>query len=168
MSCMKALTTLSNIQGRTPSKFMVSPKIYTLLQKMWSSSWLLNEPVWSEDIGITHKIYSGKNEPRNIIVKFISHRKKTALYKNRTALKNVRISQLFPDCSAATASASKRLYSNENLAYTSSKRLNEGSQPNEKGWNAVQCLWMAKFMTLPEGAQHRESQEDLDNLWQYM
>lgn len=37
---------------------------------------LLNEPVRGEDIDITHKIYSGKNKPRNIIVKFISHRKK--------------------------------------------------------------------------------------------
>ena len=37
---------------------------------------LLNKPVRSEDIGITHKIYSGKNKPRNIIVKFITHRKK--------------------------------------------------------------------------------------------
>ena len=75
---------------------------------------LLDEPVRGKDIGITHKIYSGKNKPRNIIVKFISHKKKTAFYK-RTALKNVRISQLFPHCPAATALASKRLFINENL-----------------------------------------------------
>ena len=68
---------------------------------------LLHEPVRGKDIDITHKIYSGKNKLRNIIVKFISHKKKTALYKNLpTALKNVRISQVFPDCSAATALAS--------------------------------------------------------------
>ena len=37
---------------------------------------LLNEPVRGKDIDITHKIYTGKNKPRNIIVKFISHKKK--------------------------------------------------------------------------------------------
>ena len=34
---------------------------------------LLKEPVQGEDTDITHKISSGKNKPRNIIVKFISH-----------------------------------------------------------------------------------------------
>ena len=61
---------------------------------------LLNEPIRGEDIDVTHKIYRGKNKPRNIIVKFISCKKKTAFYKKRTALKNVRISQLFPHCPA--------------------------------------------------------------------
>ena len=36
----EVLTTSGNIQGRTPSKFMASPKIYILLRKMWSSSWV--------------------------------------------------------------------------------------------------------------------------------
>ena len=148
---------------------MVSPKIYTLLQKMWSSSWLLNEPVWSEDIGITHKIYSGKNEPRNIIVKFISHRKKTALYKNRTALKNVRISQLFPNCPAATALVSKRLYINENLTSFQRDLMKEANQMRKDGmlsrvWSMDGKIYVK---TSPEGAAQRiPSQEELDNLWQ--
>ena len=40
---------------------------------------LLDEPVRGEDIDITHKINSGKNKPRNIIVKFISHKKKNCI-----------------------------------------------------------------------------------------
>ena len=95
---------------------------------------LLNEPVRGEDIAdITHKIYSGKNKPRNIIVKFISHKKKTALYKKRTALKNVRISQLFPHCPAATALASKRLYINENLTPFRRDLMKEANQMRKDG-----------------------------------
>ena len=35
---------------------------------------VLNVPIQSEDIDISHKLYSGKNKPKNIIVKFISHK----------------------------------------------------------------------------------------------
>ena len=47
---------------------------------------VLNVPIQSEDIDISHKLYSGKNKPKNIIVKFISHKKKTALYKKQIEL----------------------------------------------------------------------------------
>ena len=74
---------------------------------------LLNEPVQGENIDITHKIYSGKNKLRKIIVKFISHKKK--LHFITSAMQNARISQFFPHCPGATAMASKRLYINETL-----------------------------------------------------
>ena len=71
---------------------------------------VLNVPIQSEDIDISHKLYSGKNKPKNIIVKFISHKRKTALYKKRIELKNVKITQLFPHSTTAAALASESVY----------------------------------------------------------
>ena len=56
---------------------------------------VLNVPISSEDIDISHKLYNGKNNPKNTIVKFISHKKETELYRKRTELKNVNISKLY-------------------------------------------------------------------------
>ena len=125
---------------------------------------LLNKPDRGEDIAITHKIYSGKNKLRNFIVKFISHKKKSALYKKQTALKNVRISQLFPHCSAATALASKRLYINENLTpfWRANQMRKDGMLSSV--WSMDGKIFVK---TSPDGsAQRIHSQEDLDNLWQ--
>ena len=47
---------------------------------------VLNVLIQGEDIDISHKLCSGKNKPKNIIVKFISRKKKTARYKKRTEL----------------------------------------------------------------------------------
>ena len=130
-------------------------------------SQLLNEPVRGEDIDITHKIYSGKSKPRNIIVKFISHKKKTALYKKRTALKNVKISQLFPHCPAATALASKRMYIDENLTPFRRNLMKEANQMRRDG--TLSSVWSMDgkmfVETSPDGVAHRiHCQEDLDNL----
>ena len=76
---------------------------------------VLNVPIQSEDIDISHKLYSRKNKPKNIIIEIISHKEKTVLYKKRTELKNVRITQLFPHSTTATALAAELLYINENL-----------------------------------------------------
>ena len=64
-----------------------SLEIHGVLEDLYTSeedvviklSEVLDEPVRGEDIDITHKIYSGKNKPRNIIVKFISHKKKNCI-----------------------------------------------------------------------------------------
>ena len=69
----------------------------------------------TDDIDISHKIFSGKNQPKGIIVKFISHKKKAQLYRKRTELKNVKISDLFPVCSTAGVVQSTRIFINENL-----------------------------------------------------
>ena len=127
----------------------------------------LNEPLRGEDIDITHKIYSGKNKLRDVIVKFKSHKKKTALDKKRTVLKNVRISQLFPDCPAATALASKRLFINENLTPYRRDLMKETNQMRKDGmlskvWSMDGKIYVK---TSPEDAVQRiHSQEDLDNL----
>ena len=94
---------------------------------------VLNVPIQSDDIDISHKLYSGKNKPKNIIVKFISHKKKTALYKMRTELKNVRITQLFPHSTTATVLAAKRLYINENLTSFRKDLMKEANQMRKDG-----------------------------------
>ena len=68
-----------------------------------------------------------------IIVKFVSHKVKTRLYKERTKLKHVKISDLFPGY-PSTAGLQRRIFINENLtAYrreiveAASKRRREGT-----------------------------------------
>ena len=75
----------------------------------------LNAPISTEDIDISHKLYNGKDKPKSIIVKLISHQKKTELYKKRVQLKNVKVSDLFTNSSAAAITQSERLFINENL-----------------------------------------------------
>ena len=119
---------------------------------------LSTEPVRGDDIDITHKIYSGKNQPRNIIVKFISHKKTTAILKKRTTLKKVKISQLFPHCPAVTALASKWLCINENLTPLRRYLMKEANQMRKDGTCSVCGLWTVKFMLrLRLVVRHRES-----------
>lgn len=160
---MKVLTTSSNIQGRTRSLEIhgVPEDSYTSAEDVdIKLSELLNEPVRGENIDMTHKIYSGKNKPRNIIVKFMSHKKKkTALYKKRTALKNVRISQLFPHCPAGTALASKRLYINENLSPFRRDLMKEANQMKKGGmltsvWSMNGKVYVIRLCPM---AHHRKS-----------
>ena len=94
---------------------------------------VLNVPIQSDDIDISHKLYSGNNKPKNIIVKFINHKKKTTLYKKRTELKNVRIKQLFPHSITATVLAAKRLYINENRTSFRKDLMKEANQMRKDG-----------------------------------
>ena len=59
----------------------------------------LNVQVKAEDVDICHRVKRKKSSP--IIARFISHKVKRALYKNRVQLKIVKMSQLFPSASAA-------------------------------------------------------------------
>ena len=128
---------------------------------------VLNVPIQSEDIDISHKLYSGKNKPKNIIVKFISHKKKTALYKKRIELKNVKITQLFPHSTTAAALASERLYINENLTPFRKDLMKEANQMKKDGllvsvWSMDGKIYVK---TSPDGAPKRiRSREDLDNV----
>ena len=92
-------------------------------------------PILTEDIDISHKLYNGKDKPKSIIVKLISHQKKTELYKKRVQLKNVKVSDLFPKSSAAAITQSGRLFINENLTRYR-KHLTEESKPKAERRNA--------------------------------
>jgi len=118
---------------------------------------VLNVPIQSEDSDISHKLYSGKNKPKNIIVKFISHKKKTALYKKRIELKNVKITQLFPHSTTAAALASERLYINENLTSFRKDLMKEANQMKKDGllvsvWSMDGKIYVK---TSPDGAPKR-------------
>ena len=67
-------------------------------------------PIAREEIDISHKLYNGKNHPKSIIVKFINYKKKAQLYRKRTKLKNVKISDLFSACSVADVAQSTRIF----------------------------------------------------------
>ena len=67
----------------------------------------LQVPISPEDIEISHKLYSGKNNPKNIIVKFISHKKKSQLYKKRTDLRKIKLVDMFPGSSMAATAKSR-------------------------------------------------------------
>ena len=73
----------------------------------------LDVPMSCEDINISHTLKSKGVKP--ILVKFQSQKAKTRLYRARTKLKNFKVSQIFPEASAATCVASERIFINENL-----------------------------------------------------
>lgn len=54
----------------------------------------INIDIKPEDIEISHKLKRKTTEP--VIVKFVSHKVKSLLYKARTKLKNVKTSDIFP------------------------------------------------------------------------
>jgi len=74
---------------------------------------VLNVDVKAEDIDICHRV-KRKNSNR-IIARFVSHKVKRALYKNRVRLKNVELSELFPSASVPARVASECIFINENL-----------------------------------------------------
>ena len=75
----------------------------------------LQVDILPEDIDISHKLFTGKSNLKGIIVKFISHKKKTQLYKKRTALKKIKLANMFPGPSSAAIANSKGIFINENL-----------------------------------------------------
>ena len=100
---------------------------------------LLNVPITNADIDISHKLFNGKNQPKAIIVKFISHKKKTQLYRKRTELRNVKISDLFPDCSTADVVQSTRIFINENLTQYRKGIMKKANKMRKDGM--IQSAW---------------------------
>ena len=127
----------------------------------------LNVPIAKEEIDISHKLYNGKNHPKSIIVKFINYKKKAQLYRKRTELKNVKISELFSACSVADATQSTRIFINENLTQYRRKIMNKANQMKREGtilsaWSLDGKLYVK---TSPNGTPTRiYCEEDLNNL----
>ena len=127
----------------------------------------LQAPISPEDIEISHKLYSGKNNPKNIIVKFISHKKKSQLYKKRTELRKIKLVDMFPGSSMAATAESRGLFINENL--TSYRKHIMKKANNLKKDNLLQNVWTLDgkifVKTSPEGSPIRiYCEDDLDNL----
>ena len=87
----------------------------------------LNVDINPNDVEISHKLHREGIKP--IIVKFQSHKVKARMYKERAKLKNVRVSDLYPDSTAATRVESGRIYLNENLTSYRRDNYSETGEP---------------------------------------
>ena len=127
----------------------------------------LNVPISTEDIDISHKLYNGKDKPKSIIVKLISHQKKTELYKKRVQLKNVKVSDLFPNSSAAAITQSERLFINENATRYRKHLMKKANQRRKD--EMLHSVWSMDgkifVKTSLDGVPIRIfSEQDLENL----
>ena len=127
----------------------------------------LDVPIRHEDIDISHKLYNRKNQSKSIIVKFISHKKKAQLYRKRTKLKDVKISDIFPDCSVADVVQSMRIILNENLTQYRKRIMQNANKMRRDG--LIQSAWSLDgklyVKTSPSGTPTRiYCEEDLNYL----
>ena len=126
---------------------------------------ILNVEIKPEDIEISHKL---KRKYTNaVIVKFLSHKVKTKLYKQRTKLKNVKVSDLFPSFANATRDTGQRIFINENL--TSYRRELFGKVNKKRKDNLIVSAWTMDgkiyVKTSPDGTPVRiYSEGDLEDL----
>ena len=74
---------------------------------------VLEVPVAPQDSEMSHRLKTKSGKA--IIVKFISHKVKTTLYRARAKLKNIKLSDLYPGSSYATSTRSGKIFLNENL-----------------------------------------------------
>ena len=126
----------------------------------------LGVPIAKEEIDISHKLYNGKNHPKSI-VKFISYKKKAQLYRKRTELKNVKISDLFSTLLVADVAQSTQIFINENLTQYGRKIMKKANQMKREG--TIQSAWSLGgklfIKTSPSGTPTRiYCEEDLNNL----
>ena len=127
----------------------------------------LQVEILPEDIDISHKLFTGKNNPKGIIVKFISHKKKTLLYKKRTDLKKIKLADMFPGSSSAAIASCKGIFINENLTPFRKKNMKKANQVKKD--NLLLSAWTLDgkifVKTSPEGKPIRiYCEDDLYNL----
>ena len=127
----------------------------------------LQVDILPEDIDISHKLFTGKSNPKGIIVKFISHKKKTQLYKKRTALKKIKLADMFPGPPSAAIANSKGIFINENLTPFRKKVTKKANQLKKD--NLLLNAWTLDgkifVKTSPEGKPIRiYCEDDLYNL----
>lgn len=98
----------------------------------------LDVEVRPDDIEISHHL-KGEAGAKPIIVKFVSHKKKAELYKQRTKLRNTSLSDVFPEASAASIVSSKGIYINENLTSFRRELLKEANKKRKN--NIISSAW---------------------------
>ena len=117
----------------------------------------------SEDIEISHKLKRKNSRP--IIVKFLSHKVKSRLYKARIQLKGLKVTDIFS--SNGNASPEQRIFINENL--TDYRRELFWKANKKKKDNMIISAWTIDgklfVKTSPDGAPIRIYEEgDLENI----
>ena len=118
-----------------------------------------------QDIETSHKLNRKGIKP--IIVKFLSHKVKSNLYRARAKLKNVKISSLFHGTSYATTVEAERIFLNERLTSYRRKIVNRANEKRKNG--ELLSVWTLDgkiyVKTSPEGTPIRINElEDLECL----
>ena len=104
---------------------------------------------------------------KEIIVKFQSQKAKARMYKERTKLKHIRVSDLYPDSTTATRVESGRIYLNENLTSYRRDILKRANHMRKDGlltsaWSMDGKIYLK---TSPDGNPIRMYEKsDLENL----
>ena len=125
----------------------------------------LEVPAGPQDIEISHKLNNKGNKA--IIAKFISHKVKSNLYRARTKLKSIRMTDLFPGSSYTTTTEANRIYINENLTSYRKRIMKKASEKRRDG--ELLSVWSLDgtilVKTSPAGRPIKISEpEDLDHL----
>ena len=118
-----------------------------------------------EDIEISHKLFS--EGEKSVIVKFISHKIKSKLYKKRTGLKNIKVSDIFQNATSASRVEGKKIFINENLTFFRKSLVKKANEKGRQG-NIV-SVWTldgkVDVKTSPAGTPIRIYEfSDLDGL----
>ena len=101
----------------------------------------------AEDINISHTIKN--NGAGTILVKFQSHKAKSRLHKARTKLKNLRLTDKFPDVSTATrvAAGTEHIFMNENITVYTKDLLRKANEKRKDG--LIISAWSIDGKTSP-------------------
>ena len=123
----------------------------------------LNVTIVPSDIEICHKLKRSKG-PQPILVKFLSHQTKSKLYRERTKLRNVKISDIYPSYSS---SEDRRIFILENLTTYRGELVAEANRRRRDG--TLLSIWTLDgkiyVKTSPEGTPKKIYYvEDLDNI----
>ena len=124
----------------------------------------VNVNINPESIEISHKLKRKNSSP--IIVKFLSHKAKSRLYKARAKLQGLKVSDIFPSYANASLQE-QRIYINENL--TEYRRNLWWKANQKKKNNMIISAWTIDgklfVKTSPDGAPIRiYGEEDLEDL----
>jgi len=98
----------------------------------------LEVEVRPQDIEISHHL-KGEVGVKPIIVKFASHKTKAALYKQRTKLKHITLSDVFPGLTAASLASFKGIFIKENLTSYRRELLKEANRKRKD--NVISSAW---------------------------
>ena len=125
----------------------------------------LNVQVKAEDIDICHRVKRKKSN--NMIVRFVSHKVKSALYKQRVKLKHVPFADIFTDVTAADRVQANNIFINENLTAFRRELVRKANPRKEE--LSLLGVWTIDgkvfVKTSPEGRPVRiYSERDLNNL----
>ena len=125
----------------------------------------LNVEVKPEDIDICHRVKRKKSSL--FIVRFVSHKVKSSLYKQRVRLRNIQFADIFPDATATDRVQASKIFINENL--TAFRRELVGKANARKEESSLLGVWTIDGKVFvkksPEGRPILiYSEHDLNNL----